>query len=387
MNIKIKTLIFFLFVGLTNLSFSQETAKLDIIDIKSNFLNQDRKILVYTPRQYEERDLVSFDVIYVFDAQHRELFDLVHSASNFIMGTKQFIVVGIQSPGYPEMEYYRNNDLFPKPINVPLENYNVQKPNSENFWEYVNKEVFPLVSEKYRTTDEHYLVGHSLSASFVLDKLIKHPKLFNGVIAISPNLAYDENRLATDFINTNFDDFNDEKFIYISQANEMNTFGEKWVNAYEKIKNFVQNKDTINNTNIFLKEYPNQNHWNVFLPSITLGLNNLKNFIQKNVYEPKGDLKEVTFKVLVLEENDKAFIVGNQKSLGNWNTSKVELKKISPLEREIKLKVQFPLEFKITRGDWNSQAYTNQQTNSGENIMIFDNIQEINLKVEQWNDR
>lgn len=387
MNIKIRTLTIILILGLTNILFSQETAKLEILDIKSDFLKQDRQILVYTPWSYEERDLVSFDVIYVFDAQHREFFDLVHSASSFIMGTKKFIVVGIQSPSYPEIDYNRNNDFYPKPINVLLENYNVQNPNSENFWKYVNQEVFPLISKKYRTTDKRYLIGHSLSASFVLDKLLKQPNLFDGVIAISPNLAYDENRLANDFINTNFHDFNDNKFIYISQADEYNYFGEKWVKAYELVKLFVEKKDTLENTTILLKEFPDQNHWNVFFPSITLALNELKYFIDDNGYVPQGNLQEVTFKIIVLDENDKAFIAGNQENLGNWDPSRVELKKISPLEREIKLKVQFPLEFKITRGDWNSQAYTDQTTNDGENIVIFAPIKTINLKVEQWNDR
>ncbi len=388
MNIEIRAIIFVLVVGLTKISFSQETAKLEIINIKSEFLNQNRQILIYTPWLYEERNLVSFDVIYVFDAQHRELFDLVHSASSFIMGKKKFIVVGIQSTAYPEIEYYRNNDLYPMPINVPLENYNVQNPNSENFWKYVNQEVFPIISNKYRTTNKRYLIGHSLSASFVLDKIIKQPDLFDGVIAISPNLAYDDNRVAKDFINTKFDTFTDSKFIYISQANEYFSFGEKWVNAYEEVKAFVEQKDDFENSTILLKEFTDENHWDVYLPSLTFALNNLKEFIDKTAYEPKGDKQEITFKVSVLEENDEAFITGNQESLGNWNVSKVKLNKISPLERELKLKVQFPLEFKITRGDWESEAYTNQTTNSGENIVIFNrNEKEIKLKVEQWSDR
>ncbi|MEY8848554.1 alpha/beta hydrolase-fold protein [Psychroserpens sp. XS_ASV72] len=383
----LRSFLLFLIIVFSNTTFGQEVAKLDIISIKSKFLSQEREILIYTPWLYEERDLVSFDVIYVFDSQHRELFDLVHSASNFIMGSKKFIVVGIQSPGYPEIDYYRNNDLFPMPINVPLEGYNVQNPNAENFWKYVNQEVFPLISETYRTTNKVYLIGHSMSASFVLDKLIKHPDLFTGVIAISPNLAYDENRLAQDFINTKFDEISDGKFIYISQANEYFSFGEKWVKAYEKVKEFIEHQNATEKHTVLLKEYPNENHWSVYLPSLSFAMNNFKEFVNNNPYIPNGNKKQITFKVRVLEENDNAYITGNQESLGNWDPSKVKLTKTSTLEREITLEVQFPLEFKITRGNWESQAFTNQTTNDGENIIIFNVDKEVSLKVEQWNDR
>ena len=51
------------------------------------------------------------------------------------------------------------------------------------------------------------------------------------------------------------------------------------------------------------------------------------------------------------------------------------------------LKVQFPLEFKITRGDWKTECATNE--NDGDNILISKPIKSkvINLKVIQWFDK
>ncbi|MFD0796846.1 hypothetical protein ACFQZJ_05200 [Maribacter chungangensis] len=57
-----------------------------------------------------------FDVIYVFDAQAREMFNVVHSTIQFLDGQEYaFIVVGIESPFNEEPLQHRNIDLLPKP--------------------------------------------------------------------------------------------------------------------------------------------------------------------------------------------------------------------------------------------------------------------------------
>ena len=63
------TTILLTIVASSNL-ISQQTATLKAIEISSEILNQIRPVYIYTPWQYNERDLVSFDVIYVFDAQN-----------------------------------------------------------------------------------------------------------------------------------------------------------------------------------------------------------------------------------------------------------------------------------------------------------------------------
>ncbi|WP_338731340.1 alpha/beta hydrolase-fold protein [Mangrovimonas cancribranchiae] len=381
-----KQIILLIFLFAVCFSYSQETAQIQTVEIQSEILNQNRNILVYTPWIYNERDLVSFDVVYVFDSQHRELFDLVHSSLSFIMGTKKFIVVGIPSPAYPELEYYRSNDLFPKPINVDIENYNVLNPNAENFWEFVKTEITPLIENQFRTTNRKYLIGHSMSASFALDKIVSNPEFMNGVIAISPNFSYDSNRLANDFINS--DVLSKNKFIYISQADEYFSINERWYSAFEKVKEFADNLESERKKNLIIKEFPDNGHWNGFLPSLIFSLTELKKFIEQNPYKPNGNFKEVTFKIKTLNADDEVYIVGNQDNLGSWNPSQVKMNKTKELERELKIKVQYPIEFKITRGNWETQAITNQTTNSGENIVIFDNESNIiELNIMQWNDK
>ena len=383
--LNIKMVVFIVLLINSNIFYAQQTATLKEIEIQSKILNQGRPIYLYLPAEYDERNLVSFDVIYVFDAQDRETFDLVHSALNFVSLKKKFIVVGVSSPAYEDLEYYRNYDYLPKPINVSLKNYNTDKPNAENFWKYFSEEIMPFVNKNYRTTNDIYLVGHSLSASFVFDKAIHSPDLFKGFICVSPNLSYDQNRLANDFLKINFNKPSENKFLFISQADEYISFGKTWGEAYNKVRKFIKKSENLGKYNISIREYPKLNHRATVLPSISDALHSLHDFIAKNPYTQNGESKEVTFKITVQNKNHEAFISGNQESLGNWNPSKVKLNYISEFEREIKLKVKFPLEFKITKGDWESEVYTDQTTNSGENIVI-NKIEKdiISLTITQW---
>ena len=227
-----------------------------------------------------------------------------------------------------------------------------------------------FVNTNYRTTNVNFLVGHSLSASFVLDKFLNNVDLFKGVICVSPNLRYDENRLADAFLKINFNKPTENKFIFISQADEDITFGKTWMDANEKIKKFTEESENLGKYSIYFKNYPNYNHQSTVLPSLSEGLKLLVEFISKNPYQLKNELKEITIKVSVQNKSDEIFIVGNQESLGNWNPSKVKFNYISEKEREVVVKVKFPIEFKITKGNWESELFTNQTGNIGRNIVI-----------------
>ena len=365
---------------------AQQIAKIQETTIKSKILNQKRPILIYTPQDYFDNTLTSYDVFYVFDSQNREEFDLVHSLIGFLDFSKKFIVVGISSPYYKETNYSRTNDYLPKPINKTKYDA-TENPNSDNFWKYVTEEVFPFINSKYRTTNNKYAIGHSLSASFVIDKFINYTDVFRGYIAVSPNFSYDEYRLANEFSKFDNNSLKENKFLYTSQADEFKTMPEPWNIGYEKFKNYISQKQDFGKLMLINKEFPEENHWGVYLPSLTLGLKNLNTFIQKNPEKPKGEFHTIKFNVKTLNKDDEVYIVGNQESLGNWDPSKIKMKNVSDFQRTITLKVQFPLEFKITRGDWKNQAATNE--NDGNNILLSKppKSKKVNLKVLQWFDK
>ncbi|MFN5772003.1 alpha/beta hydrolase-fold protein [Flavobacterium sp.] len=367
---------------------AQQTAEVQLHSFPSKILQQTRPLYVYTPWEYLERDLVSFDVVYVFDAQNRELFDVVQASLNYACPKKNFIVVGIASPAYDELDYYRTNDFYPKPINVPLEQYPVAKPHAENFWKYVTQEVMPWVEQHYRTTPDRYLVGHSLSASFVLDKAVHHPENFKGFIGLSPNLAYDNQRLANDLLLLSQQKTTTPKFIFLSQADEPDTWAKAWGEAYRKVKEHFSTNPLTANYTFFIQDFPQYTHQSTVPPAVWDSLQKLSLFINNNPYTLQANPEQVTFRVTVPNPDDEVYITGNQESLGLWNPGRVKFKKVAALERELTVKIQYPIEFKLTRGSWPTEGFTNQTTSQGENIIIHrPGTAVIPLKVLAWADQ
>lgn len=372
-----------LFLSITTVLTAQEIAGSIQVDIHSQILNQNRTVLIYTPQLYNERDLVAYDVIYVMDAQNREMFDLVHSLVRFST-QRQFIVVGITSTAFPEQYYYRNDDLLPKPKNVSIDHYLALHPNAENFRNYLLSEVIPYVENHFRTTQRRILIGHSLSASFVVDRALNDASMFEGCIAISPNFCYDSYRLANDFISHDFASTTPH-FLYISESNELNTFRKSWNIGYQKVKSFINNRDTIGNYLIYNTEYPEHSHWTTYPPSLTNAIEQLDTYLETHPLQISGPVESIVIKVMVPNDTDDVYIVGNQAAFGNWDPSIVKFKSVAPKERILKVDVQYPLEFKLTKGSWDTEAFLLQSSNTLDNIIIQSVKNDtLILKVEDW---
>lgn len=355
---KFKFGLLFLFVIISNHFFAQSIARVENVKIQSKELNQEREILIYTPSDYDWRTNEYFNVIYVFDSQNREFFDYTSSIISFLTGgSTSFIVVGISSPYNEKLDYSRRNDFLP---NIESEDYKKQTGkyygNADNFLNYVEKEVVSYINSNYRTLSQSIAVGHSLSASFILYSLLEKPNLFQNYIAISPNLAFDDNKLSKELSSFDYSKIKNTTSIYLSNANEGVEYWKEWKPAREKVYSFFEN--TLNDKNIIVEidEFPNNSHWNTFPPS----LNNALEFYLNNIQEKQeGELSkeeyEVTIKAKITDRNDMVYITGNQTNLGNWNPNRVEMKKISDLEREIVLKLQSPAQFKFTKGSWDTE--------------------------------
>lgn len=352
------------FIILTILLFTldqtnaQSIARVENKKIQSKALNQEREILIYTPVDYDWRVNEYFNVIYVFDSQNREFFDYTSSIISFLSNnSKSYILVGITSPYNEKLDYARNNDLLPILETEDSKNrYGKYSGNADNFLEFVSNEVMPFVNDNYRTINQNVAVGHSLSASFILYSLVKKPNLFTSYIAISPNLAYDNEILAQQLIDCDYSKINNLTYLYLSNADEGVDYWKEWKPAREKVYSFFNANLKNENILVNIVKYPTNNHWNTFPPS----LNNALEYYLKNVSEQQDnqlskDFFETTIRVKVPNETDTIFITGNQLNLGDWNPNKIEMKKISGFEREISLKLKSPAQFKFTKGSWDSE--------------------------------
>lgn len=380
------SLVLFFFLFLVS-SKAQEIAKIESIKINSKELQQEREILIYTPKNYDESKFSYYDVIYVFDSQNREFFDYVHSVISFLSNTsKNFIVVGITSTYIEKLNYARNNDLLPYPKNTnPKDFYNGYSGNADNFLRYVNKEVVPYVESNYRTLNHRTAVGHSLSASFIVYAMLNETNLFDNYIAISPNFSFDKERLVNDIKQFDYTKIKSNKFLYISHANEAQNWKE-WKPAREKVYSFLQDSLKTDKLKVVIKDYSTETHWSSFAPSFNTAIQYyFDNIYENQQKELSSEEYEITIHVKVPNKEDEIYITGNQINLGNWNPSQVKMKKKSDFERELKVKLHSPAQFKFTKGTWETEA---EVKNGGmQNIIIIPkNGKEYRFEVISFNE-
>jgi len=382
-NKKMRKFVFIIFAIICKSIICAQEIKNVTIDSKE--LNQQREILIYTPQGYNELTLQTYDVIYVFDAQNRDLFDLTHSIITFLESNRMFIVVGITSPYNATLSYSRQNDFKPAPINP--DNANVgQKGNADNFKNYIKNEVISYVEKNYRTNSRRIAIGHSLGASFILYSFVKDAAIFDDYIAVSPNLAYDHERLADELIKFDYKNLTKERFLYISNADEGTTYYKEWKPAREKVYSFFKTNE-FPDIKYVVKDFSDYGHWESFLPSLQAALKAYFPFVDEQ--ESKYSIEkmyEITISVKVSDKNDEVFITGNQPALGDWQPDKIQLKRKSDFLREIKLKVYAPAVFKFTRGNWDTEGVI--KWHAASNIFIDPSKQNyFEYEIENWADK
>lgn len=372
----------------TGIVFGQNIARVEHIKIESKALNQQREILIYTPADYDWRINEYFNVIYVFDSQNRAFFDYTSSITSFLSdNSKSFIVVGITSPYNEKLDYARNNDLLPVlETEDSIDRYGKYAGNADNFFDYVSTEIIPYVDSHYRTLNHRTAVGHSLSASFVLNSFIKMPSLFNNYIAISPNLAYDKDKLANRLINVDYSKIDQLTYLYVSNANEGIKYWQKWKPARDKVYDFFNQSLKNENLKIKIEKFPDKNHWNTFPPSLNKALSFYFDEVY-NLQEKELGQKEyqVTIKAKVLNKTDTIYITGNQDNLGNWSPDKIKMQRISDFERVVTLTLKSPAQFKITRGTWETEA---EVKGTYGNVTIKpENQSDVEIEIENYFDK
>jgi predicted alpha/beta superfamily hydrolase len=95
--------------------------------------------------------------------------------------------------------------------------------------------------------------------------------------------------------------------------------------------------------------------------------------------------KLTTIKLYVPNKTDEVFIVGNQEVLGNWQPNQVKMEKISDYERSITLELDFPAEFKFTKGSWGNEGIVKSLLDNP-NLRIEDLNANSSFKVKTWMD-
>ncbi len=168
-----------------------------IDSVYSKTLNEQRKILVYTPDMTSGmRDSTRrYPVVYLLDGDTHftSVTGLVQQLSQANGNTvlPEMIIVAIPNTD-------RTRDLTPTHVTSDLpmmdSNFSKNSGGSENFVSFIESELMPHIDSVYPTEPYRVLIGHSFGGLTVVNVLTNHTKLFNAYIAIDPSMWYDKER-------------------------------------------------------------------------------------------------------------------------------------------------------------------------------------------------
>lgn len=87
-----------------------------------------------------------------------------------------------------------------------------------------------------------------------------------------------------------------------------------------------------------------------------------------------------------VKSNEQIFISGNKPELGNWNPAIIGLEKIndSTYAREFKFNEGEVIEFKFTKGSWDSEALNDNESTPGNIIIKVLHDTSINYRINHW---
>lgn len=240
---------------------SAKFTTIEEVTVDSKILGEKRELVVYLPAGYESGN-IRFPVLYMTDGdiQGPHTTGTLDYLAKFDQ-TPGMIVIGIVNP-----KHKRNKELT-------LTQKEKQNPEvlagADLFLSFIEKEVMPLVKARYRTLEYQALSGTSHGGQFAINALIKRPSLFNGVIAISPSLYWNNNQLL-DMAEEALKNQTLSGRLFISIANEESTMTEPFQKFVDLTKKHPNKK-----LNVSIKTFSEESHDSTTLLGQYYGLKHL----------------------------------------------------------------------------------------------------------------
>jgi len=240
------------------------------VQIESKVLAETRTILIRKPASYAAGTR-AYPVLYITDGDRQ----IGHTAAvaDFLAREgrmPEVIIVGISNTD-------RTRDLTPTKL-ATFGGGGQQFPTAtsgggDRFLDLIATEVIPYVEKSYRTQPYRVLAGHSFGGLFAMHTFLTRPELFNGVIAVSPTLTWDDRyvyRRASEWVKKASDR---PVTLLVSVGNE----GEELDREFDALKALLQKRGP-KSLEFEAVRYPDEDHGSVVLPTHYAGL--------RKVFEP-----------------------------------------------------------------------------------------------------
>ena len=300
-------------ISFTNLFIFSQDQKEDVTyKITSTVFNSEREFSVYLPEGYDQNPDLRFGVAYVFDGQFQPYVDLVISTLNYYAQANDgqpMIVVGIKSTN-------RSLEFTPKENNPKTKiNWRGNCGNADLLSKSLETEIFPIVDSIYRTSTYRLGIGHSLGGTYLFNEIFKEKSLFNGIIAASPNLTYDDEQLLTSGKEFLGRASTKTPFIYTSAGDE-GEMEQMFAASLRKMDSIVVASKS---TGVIWKSdfYSNVGHMTSFLPTLNNGLVEFAKYWYISDDEKKSLIKDSTKNIekVIIDYYSKLSLFTGQKEV------------------------------------------------------------------------
>lgn len=262
---KLLLTIFILLFSICTFSQSDE-GKIIIHKFNSESFGEEREIKIFLPIEYELETKMKFPVIYLLDGQDETIFNLTKSTIDFLIASNEIqpaILVGIFSNN-------RQYEFLPKNNHEETLNRYKKVGGSTKLVESIKNEIFPFIEKNFRTEFKRIGIGHSLGGTFLTQTLIDNPELFNGMVLISPNYAYDKEQILDNIVKISDNIKKNKNYLFAISGNigtlenEFNPTTKK-VDSILKLRNLKSNQWSYRNIETY-------NHGTILLEGIQKGL-------------------------------------------------------------------------------------------------------------------
>lgn len=187
-----------------------------------------RNVDVWLPEGYT--DTIKYAVLYMHDGQmlydptqswNKQAWDIDDVASDLILKnkTKDFIVVGIWNGGetrhsdyFPQKPFEQLSQIEKDTVITQLQKAGrvkeIFKPQSNNYLEFVVKELKPYIDNKYSVysnRENTFIAGSSMGGLISMYAICEYPKIFGGAACLSTHwvgtFTLENNPIPNAFIN------------------------------------------------------------------------------------------------------------------------------------------------------------------------------------------
>lgn len=162
----------------------------DTFNIHSELMGEERRVNVWMPSLYKLTG-EPLPVIYMADGGVKEDFPHVANTLAKLIDTRKIrpiILVGIENT-------QRRRDLTGSTEVAEDRKIAPLVGGSAAFRAFIQEELFPEVSKRYRITAARSIIGESLSGLFVMETFFLAPDMFDNYIAFDPSLWWNDHAL------------------------------------------------------------------------------------------------------------------------------------------------------------------------------------------------